>query len=123
VPPDVACYSCHSDYAIYGPLKDKLRGLWNISIQYLSTPPKTIHIPGGYNNLECLHCHAGTRDFEDNLKHMPPMGALTANRISCISSGCHDMVHNVSKVDHMRMWTGGRCVNVDRFRGVLTCTR
>jgi len=107
VPPDKACYTCHTDYAIYGPLKDKLRGLWNFYMQYVSTSTKTNHIPGGYSNLQCLHCHAGTRDFEENLKHMPPISALTTNRISCASSGCHDMDHNVSEVDHMKMWAGG----------------
>jgi len=105
VPPDKACFTCHTDYAIYGPFRDKLRGLWNISIQYLSTPPKTIHISGGYNNLQCLQCHAGTRDFEDNLKLMAPIALLKANKVSCIS--CHKLIHNVSEVDHLKMWTGG----------------
>lgn len=107
VPPDMACYSCHTDYAIYGPFRDKLRGLWNISIQYLSTPPKTIHMPGGYSNLLCLQCHAGTRDFEEHLAHMPPLASLESNQVSCISSGCHNLMHNVSQVDHMKMWAGG----------------
>ena len=105
VPPDKACFTCHTDYAIYGPFRDKLRGLWNISIQYLSTPPKTIHISGGYNNLECLQCHAGTRDFEDHLKQMAPIALLKTNKVSCIS--CHNLIHNVSQVDHMKMWSGG----------------
>ncbi len=105
VPPDKACYTCHTDYAIYGPFKDKLRGLWNISIQYMSTPPKTIHISGGYNNLECLQCHAGSRDFEENLKSMAPIALLKTNKVSCIS--CHNLIHNVSEVSHMKMWTGG----------------
>jgi len=107
VPVDKACYTCHTDYAIYGPFRDKLRGLWNISIQYLSTPPKTIHMPGGYNNIECLQCHAGTRDFEEHLARMPPLASLESNQVSCISSGCHDLMHNVSQVDHMKMWSGG----------------
>ena len=105
VPPDMACYTCHTDYALYGPFRDKLRGLWNISIQYLSTPPKTMRIPGGYNNAECLQCHAGTRNFEDHLASMPPLASLESNHVSCIS--CHDLIHNVSQVDHMKMWSGG----------------
>jgi hypothetical protein len=27
VPPNQACYTCHTDYTMYGPLKDKLKGL------------------------------------------------------------------------------------------------
>lgn len=107
VPSDKACYTCHTNYTMYGPLKDKLRGLTYLYMEYLSTPPKTLHLIGTYPNSECLHCHMGTRDFEDNLAHMPPLAVLKSNQVSCISSGCHDMIHNVSKVDHLKMWTGG----------------
>jgi len=107
VPSDRACYTCHTNYTMYGPLKDKLRGLTYLYMEYLSTPPKTLHLIGTYPNSECLHCHLGTRDFEDNLGYMPPLAALKSNKVSCISSGCHDMIHNVSKIDHMKMWTGG----------------
>ena len=107
VPSDKACYTCHTNYTMYGPLKDKLRGLTYLYMEYLSTPPKTLHLIGTYPNSECLHCHLGTRDFEDNLARMPPLAVLKSDQVSCISSGCHDMIHNVSKIDHMKMWTGG----------------
>ena len=107
VPPDKACYTCHTDYTMYGPLKDKLKGLRYLYMEYVSTPPKIIHLDGTYSNLQCLHCHAGARDFEENLARMPPLASLESNQISCISSGCHDTIHNVSEVDHLKMWTGG----------------
>ncbi len=107
VPSDKACYTCHTNYTMYGPLKDKLRGLTYLYMEYLSTPPKTLHLIGTYPNSECLHCHMGTREFEDSLAHMPPLALLKSNQVSCISSGCHDMIHNVSKIDHLKMWTGG----------------
>jgi cytochrome c-type protein NapC len=107
VPPNEACYTCHTDYTMYGPLKDKLKGLRYVYMEYVSTPPKTIHLDGTYSNLQCLHCHAGTRDFEANLNHMAPMGALETNQISCISSGCHSTIHNASEVAHLKMWTEG----------------
>src|ERR1035438_1329691 len=96
VPPDKACYTCHTDYTIYGPWKSRLDGLRYVYMTYLGTTPKTIHLIGRYSNLQCLHCHAGTRNFEEHLQQMPPIGELTSNRISCISSGCHDMIHNAS---------------------------
>jgi len=107
VPSDKACYTCHTNYTMYGPLKDKLRGLTYLYMEYLSTPPKTLHLIGTYPNSECLHCHLGTRDFEDNLGYMPPLAVLKSNKVSCISSGCHDMIHDVSETDHMKLWTGG----------------
>jgi len=107
VPSDQACYTCHTNYTMYGPLKDKLRGLTYLYMEYLSTPPKTLHLIGTYPNSECLHCHMGTRDFEDNLGYMPALAVLKSDKVSCISSGCHDMIHDVSKTDHMKLWTGG----------------
>ena len=107
VPPDKACYTCHTDYTIYGPWKSRLDGLRYVYMTYLGTTPKTIHLIGRYSNLQCLHCHAGTRNFEEHLQQMPPIGELTSNRISCISSGCHDMIHDASEVGHLKMWTEG----------------
>ncbi|MFI5073355.1 MAG: NapC/NirT family cytochrome c [Terriglobales bacterium] len=108
VPADMACYACHADYSIYGPLKDKMRGLTRIYMQYVSTPPATIRIPGGYDNNQCLHCHAGARDFEGNAIHSAAMDALKSNQMSCISSGCHDTVHNVTALDKVKFWRPGQ---------------
>jgi mono/diheme cytochrome c family protein len=107
VPPDKACYTCHTDYTIYGPWKSRIDGLRYVYMTYIGAVPKTIHLKGKYSNLQCLHCHAGARDFEEHLNQMPPIGDLTSNRISCLSSGCHDMIHNASEVGRLRMWNGG----------------
>ncbi|MGB9464602.1 MAG: NapC/NirT family cytochrome c [Candidatus Acidiferrum sp.] len=104
IPADMACYACHTDYTIYGPMKDKLKGMTRIYMQYVSTPPKTIHMSGGYSNLQCLHCHAGARNFEENPVHLAMMDSLKTNQLSCISSGCHDTIHNASEVNHLKMW-------------------
>ncbi|MGA8036840.1 MAG: NapC/NirT family cytochrome c [Candidatus Acidiferrales bacterium] len=108
VPPDMACYSCHTDYTIYGPVKDKLKGLTRIYMQYVSTPPNPITIPGGFKNAQCLHCHAGARGFEQNPVHSAMMSSLVSNQLSCISSGCHDAVHDASDVEHLKMWRPGQ---------------
>jgi cytochrome c-type protein NapC len=105
VPADRACYSCHADYTIYGPMKDKLQGIKRVYMQYVSTPPAKIEISGGYNNLQCLHCHAGARSFEENPVHIAVMDSVKANQLSCVSSGCHDSVHNASEVSHQKMWS------------------
>ena len=104
VPVEAACYTCHADYTIYGPLKDKFQGISRIYMQYVSTPPSTIHIRGGFKNLLCLHCHGGARDFEANPVHQGIMDSLKSNQMSCISSGCHDTVHNVAELGHVKFW-------------------
>jgi hypothetical protein len=108
VPANQACYACHADYAIYGPLVDKLRGLKRIYVQYLSTPPAHITIPGGFNNSQCLHCHAGARDFDGNAVHQAIMDSLISNKISCVTSGCHDTVHDIASLSHAKFWSSGQ---------------
>jgi len=106
VPPGMACYACHTDYTIYGPLKDKMQGLKRIYVQYVSTPPDpaSIHIQGGFKNAQCLHCHLGARSFEENPIHAAIMDSLTSNQMSCLTSGCHDTAHDVANLAHEKFW-------------------
>ena len=52
VPPDMACYACHADYTIYGPLKDKLQGhdAHLYAVREYAAEPDRIRIPGGFKN-------------------------------------------------------------------------
>ena len=105
VPPDQACYACHADYAIYGPLSDKLRGLRRIYMQYVSTPPAQITIPGGFQNAQCLRCHLGARNFQGNPIHQAILSSLVSNEMSCVTSGCHDTVHGIPSLGHVKFWS------------------
>ena len=106
VPAVMACYSCHADYTIYGPLVDKMQGLKRIYMQYVSTPPDpaAIRIPGGFKNAQCLHCHLGARSFEENPVHTAIMDSLKSNQLSCLSSGCHDTAHDIANLSHEKFW-------------------
>ncbi len=108
---DEACFTCHTTYALYGDVKAKIGGLRHMAINYFGTLPDTIKLYEPYNNRECLHCHAGARSFEGNDAHAETdttMAAMKANRLSCLSSGCHDFVHDVHNVDQLEMWKGAR---------------
>jgi cytochrome c-type protein NapC len=109
VPADEACYTCHTNYAMFGTLKAKLAGLRHLYVYYLGKPPSPqnilLHEP--YNNRECLHCHLGARSFEEGAVHNADpdtLPAVKANQLSCISSGCHDTVHNVAQLDKVKLW-------------------
>lgn len=107
IPVDQACYTCHTDYALYGGFQAKLRGLRHIYIQYLGTPPSPdkIKLYSPYNNRECLYCHLGARSFESNSIHVAIRDSLTTNATSCMTSGCHDTVHNVGSLDKVKFWS------------------
>ncbi len=110
VPADMACYSCHADYSIYGPLKDKMQGLKRIYMQYVSTPPDpaAITIPGGFKNDQCLHCHAGARDFEEDAIHSAMMDSIKSGQTSCLTSGCHDTAHDIANLNKLKFWKPGQ---------------
>jgi cytochrome c-type protein NapC len=111
VPPDEACYTCHTNYAMFGGIKAKLGGLKHIYVYYLGAPPapENIKLYEPFNNRECLHCHLGARSFEEGAVHTADpdlLLALKANKTSCISSGCHDVVHEVANLKNAKFWKG-----------------
>ncbi len=103
IPADEACYTCHTDYAMYGTIGVKLHGLRHVYVQYLGTAMNPIRLYEPFNNRECLHCHEGARSFEDDT-HVPMMDMLKSNQLSCISSGCHDTVHNIDTLSKFKQW-------------------
>src|ERR1700682_516942 len=111
VPADSACYPCHTNYAMFGSVKAKMAGLRHIYIYYLTTPPapENIKLHEPYHNRECLHCHLGARSFEEGAVHNADpelLPAVKTNKLSCISSGCHGVVHKVGTLNKMKMWKG-----------------
>lgn len=111
IPTDEACYTCHTDYAMYGSLRTKLRGMRHVYVQYFGVipAPKDIKLYNPYNNRECLHCHLGARSFEEHEKHKktPQMMAdIKSNRLSCVSNNCHDTVHDVDTLKDVKFWNG-----------------
>ena len=110
IPVDEACYTCHTDYALYGGVRAKLRGLRHIYIQYLGKPPQPdqIKLYTPYNNRECLHCHLGARSFQSNAVHMSIVDSLKSNEMSCVTSGCHDTIHNIDGLSKARFWSAAQ---------------
>lgn len=109
VPSDEACYSCHTQYAMFGGLRVKLWGLKHVAIYYFGTPPapENIKLYEPYNNRECLHCHLGARSFEEGAVHNADPGTLPAiksNQLSCISSGCHEITHDLAHLKDAKFW-------------------
>jgi cytochrome c-type protein NapC len=111
VPANEACYTCHADYAMFGTLKVKLHGLRHVYVYYLGTPPapQDIKLYQPFNNRECLHCHLGARSFEEGVVHSSDpavLAAIKSNQLSCMSSGCHDVVHDIAHLKDAKFWKG-----------------
>ena len=104
VPRDEACYTCHTDYVMYGGIRAKIRGLRHVYMQYLGHASPPLHLYNPYDNRECLHCHAGARSFEEGAVHGPLMESIRSNELSCLTSGCHDNVHAVAHLSELKFW-------------------
>lgn len=107
IPRDQACYTCHTDYVMYGTIGDKMRGLHHVYVQYLGKAAVPIRLYTPFNNRECLHCHAGARSFEEGAVHNADpsiMAAIKANQLSCMSSGCHENIHDVAHLSQLKFW-------------------
>lgn len=109
IPRDRACYTCHTNYTMFGGAKDKWRGLSHVYVQYLGTIPKPeeikLYVP--FNNRECLHCHAGARSYLETSAHQKSPDLLekaNRNEMSCMSSRCHDTVHDVETLADVTFW-------------------
>jgi cytochrome c-type protein NapC len=110
VPRDEACYTCHTDYVMYGTIRSKMRGMRHVMVQFFGTIPDTIKLYTPYNNRECLHCHGGARKFLNASGHKSEEGLLTAiisGKRSCMELGCHDVAHNVSELADASFWKEG----------------
>lgn len=109
IPREQACYTCHTDYAMFGGLRDKWRGLSHVYVQYFGKIPKSgeIKLYEPFNNRECLHCHTGARSFLETSAHQKDpefFNKVNSNALSCMSSRCHDTVHDVTSLADATFW-------------------
>jgi cytochrome c-type protein NapC len=102
VPADSACYSCHTDYTMFGGVNAKMRGMRHLWVHYVGKAPEKLALYEPYNNRECLHCHGGARSFEESELHGDIRSELASGEMSCLE--CHDAVHPVDKLDSLERW-------------------
>jgi len=109
IPRDQACFTCHTEYTMFGPVKAKIRGLRHLYVQYIKGPPQpaAIKLYDPFPNSECLHCHLGARVFEEAAPHNKTSDLLSrikSNQLSCTSSGCHEFIHDVASLKDDKFW-------------------
>jgi nitrate/TMAO reductase-like tetraheme cytochrome c subunit len=86
------CYTCHSDYGMFGTASAKLEGLGHVYHNLAGDYPQPIKIRRPYSNLRCLSCHGGAQNFL--AKHeKDQIPSLLSGKDSCLD--CHGPAHNV----------------------------
>lgn len=86
------CYTCHSDYGMWGTMNAKWDGLGHIARYSTGIYELPIKIAKPYPNWRCLNCHATSQKFLDPAKHpKEDMPDLLSGKTSCID--CHGPAH------------------------------
>lgn len=84
------CYTCHSDYGMFGSVSAKLTGLRHIYYDTTGNYEKPIKIRVPYPNVRCLSCHGGAQNFL--AKHeKDQIERLMTGKDSCLD--CHGPAH------------------------------
>lgn len=93
-----SCYTCHSDYQMFGAITTKLTGmrhLFSYITEYANTGPdgeggRPIHMFKPFQNDRCMQCHS-TRANAYLEKHGDDVEAIRSGDVRCID--CHDVIH------------------------------
>lgn len=86
------CYTCHSDYGMFGTVYAKWEGLGHICRYTTGRYTLPIKINNPYSNLRCLTCHRGSQKFLDPAKHpKEDLPAMLSGKTSCLD--CHGPAH------------------------------
>jgi len=99
---DSVCYSCHKDYALFGDVTAKMNGLRHVWAHYVAGVPQKIALYKPYSSANCLHCHDDARRFREQPAHAPLLDAITSGATPCL--GCHQLSHDMAKVDARDLW-------------------
>lgn len=84
------CYTCHSDYGVFGTLSAKLDGLGHVYHNLAGNYEKPIKIRHPYSNVRCLSCHGEAQNFlaKHEKEEIPK---LLTGKDSCLD--CHGPAH------------------------------
>ncbi len=85
------CYTCHTDYALLGGVKAKLKGLRHLYAYYTGNRQERPKLYSAYPNANCLSCHAGAAKYEESPTHQTISEELKKGEASCLD--CHGPAH------------------------------
>ena len=105
VPVDRACYTCHTNYTMFGGVEDKLRGVRHVWHAVRGTASDPVELYEPFENRACLACHQGSRSYEQEAAHARFLADLRQGMRSCVM--CHNLAHEVSQLDRFPRWDAG----------------
>jgi len=83
------CYTCHTDYGIFGPVRAKLAGVRHLVNYETGNYTEPIRIREPYQNGNCLFCHGEGKRFRT--AHEDSLAVLESGDMRCLD--CHGPAH------------------------------
>ena len=85
------CYTCHTDYGIFGTMEAKLNGMKHMWGDFTGHWSHPIEISKPYRYQICLNCHAGAVRFERLEEHDGVIEEVLSGEGGC--NPCHELAH------------------------------
>ena len=86
------CYTCHTDYGMFGTMQAKMAGLGHVRRHLTGAYTLPLKIAHPYPNLRCLACHGSSQKFLKSEGHpKEDMPKLVSGETSCLD--CHGPAH------------------------------
>ena len=87
------CYTCHTNYGLFGPVQAKIKGVRHVIAYYIGDT-SNIKLYDPFPNENCLHCHLEAKGFRENSNH-DPIADILSGEDRCVD--CHENVHGVEQ--------------------------
>jgi cytochrome c nitrite reductase small subunit len=89
---DNHCYTCHTDYGMFGTVQAKLAGMGHVARNVTGRYTLPLKIAHPYPNSRCLACHGESQKFLKSEGHpKEDLPGLLSGATSCID--CHGPAH------------------------------
>jgi len=85
------CWTCHSDYGIFGTVQAKMTGLRHVYKYITETYELPIALYHPYNFNICLNCHAQSALFREEESHEGVVEEVMSGELGC--TDCHELAH------------------------------
>jgi nitrate/TMAO reductase-like tetraheme cytochrome c subunit len=86
------CYTCHTDYGMFGTVQAKMAGLGHVTRNLTGAYSLPLKIAHPYANGRCLACHGDSQKFLKSEAHpKEDLPKLVSGETSCLD--CHGPAH------------------------------
>ena len=85
------CYSCHTDYGLFGTLQAKLGGMSHVWSEFAGAGSGLVRPKTNYRFTICLNCHGESSKFMQQKDHAGVVNKVLSGTLTCTK--CHHRSH------------------------------